>query len=127
MSPSVVFGTYSYVEEALVVCSALNDAGFDASIDNLNHAVTDWALVTALGGIRVRLPSTQLDEARAALVDMRSSAAQAAEPEPIRMRSRWPVWTFGLLLIGPLIGLAPVLSFLIERSHKNRTESKTLA
>ena len=51
MSPSAVLRNYCRVEEALVVCSALQDAGFDAAIDNLNHATLEWHLVPALGGI----------------------------------------------------------------------------
>ena len=38
MSESAVLRNYGRVEEALIVCAALQYAGFDASIDNYNHA-----------------------------------------------------------------------------------------
>ncbi|KJS38528.1 MAG: hypothetical protein VR74_05460 [Hyphomonas sp. BRH_c22] len=76
MSPSVVLRNYSRVEEALVVCSALQDAGFDAAIDNLNHAILEWHVVPLIGGIQVRHPASQIDAAKVYLNEMVQTAEQ---------------------------------------------------
>jgi hypothetical protein len=113
MSPSVVLHNYSRVEEALVVCSALQDAGFDATIDNLNHAILEWYLVPALGGIQVRLPATQLEPARAHLNEMVQTAEQrltdvtGQATDPIHHRY-WRAWTGLAIFVGVfnLFGIA---------------------
>ena len=114
MSPSVVLRNYSRVEEALVVCSALQDAGFDAAIDNLNHATLEWYLVPALGGIQVRIPASQLKPAKAYLNEMFHTAEQrlleatGETADPIHRRRYWRVWT-GLAIwfgVADLLGIA---------------------
>ncbi len=113
MSAAVVLRNYSRAEEALVVCAALQDAGFDAAIDNLNHASLEWYLVPALGGIQIRLPAAQLEPAKAHLNDMVQSAearlleATGETGGPVK-RDYWRAWIalgiwFGLV---ELVGIA---------------------
>ena len=84
MSESAVLRNYGRVEEALIVCAALQYAGFDASIDNYNHATVNWLLVPALGGIPVRLPTSQLEDAKAYLREMVETAEERRGKPRIR-------------------------------------------
>ena len=93
MSESAVLRNYGRVEEALIVCAALQYAGFDASIDNYNHATVNWLLVPALGGIPVRLPTSQLEDAKAYLREMvlwrflRATYLKLRHPSPHKLES----------------------------------------
>jgi hypothetical protein len=103
MSQSAVLRNYGQVEEALIVCAALQSAGFDASIDNYNHATVNWLLVPALGGIPVRLPASQLEDAKAYPGEMVESAedrlveATGEGPDPVQ-RNYWRAWAVAVLL-----------------------------
>ena len=104
MSQSAVLRNYGQVEEALIVCAALQDAGFEASIDNYNHASVNWLIVPALGGIPVRLPVSQLEDARAYLQEMVDTAAnrlaEATGEEPVPVRKKyWRAWAVAAVLI----------------------------
>lgn len=93
MSQSAVLRNYGQVEEALIVYAALQAAGFDVSIDNYNHASLDWLIVPALGGIPVRLPASQLEDARAYLQDMVDTAeirlAEATGEQLVPVRKKY--------------------------------------
>jgi hypothetical protein len=105
MSQAAILQNYGRIEEALVVCAALQDAGFDAAIDNFNHATVNWLMVPALGGIPVRLPASQLLDARAYLDELVSSVedrlgeAAGASPEPI-LRKYWRARIVAFLYLG---------------------------
>jgi len=113
MTRAAVLRNYSNIEEALVVCATLQDAGFDAVIDNLNHATLEGYLIPALGGIPVRLPESQLQDARGYLNDMAQSAeerllaATGETIEPIKRR-RLRAWLGFAIVLGfaELIGFA---------------------
>lgn len=114
MSPSAVLRNYCRVEEALVVCSALQDAGFDAAVDNLNHATLEWYLVPALGGIQVRIPASQLKPAKAYLNEIFHTAEQrlleatGETADPIHRRRYWRAW-IGIAIwfgVADLLGIA---------------------
>lgn len=113
MTQAAVLRNYSNPEEALVVSAALQDGGFAAEIDNINHVTLEWYLIPALGGVQVRVPDSQLAAARAYLNDMVESAyerliaATGEIPEPAP-RSRWRAWVGVALWFGlaEIIGLA---------------------
>lgn len=115
MSGAAILRNYSSVEEALVVYAALQDAGFDAAIDNFNHAVLEWYIVPALGGVQVRLPAAQLEPAKAHLSDMVHTAeARLAEAtgdagKPAKRRY-WRAWVGLAIWLGlaQLVGIAVI-------------------
>ena len=117
MSESAVLRNYGRVEEALIVCAALQYAGFDASIDNYNHATVNWLLVPALGGIPVRLPTSQLEDAKAYLREMVETAedrlvdATGEAPDPVR-RKYWRAWAVAALFMLDWLSLLVLWRFL---------------
>tara|TARA_R110001606_G_scaffold293677_1_gene441425 strand:+ start:669 stop:1085 length:417 start_codon:yes stop_codon:yes gene_type:complete len=125
MSPSVVLRNYSRVEEALVVWSALQDAGFDATIDNLNHAILQWHVVPLFSGIQVRLPASQIDPAKACLNEMVQTAEQrlteatGQTPEPIR-RSYWRARLMAITFATDWVILA-LIWFFVRKLYLRRT------
>ncbi|WP_290496224.1 hypothetical protein [Hyphomonas sp. UBA4494] len=117
MSESAVLRNYRRVEEALIVCAALQYAEFDASIDNYNHATVNWLLVPALGGIPVRLPASQLEDAKAYLREMVETAedrlveATGEAPDPVR-RKYWRAWAVAALFMLDWLSLFVLWRFL---------------
>ena len=110
MSPSVIIHRAQDIESALVLVNFLQFHGLDARLDNAAHASVDWAIVPALGGIAIRLPRDQVEEAkdllRTALKDARENPDFA---EPTR---RQPIWQKRLLawsMLGFYTGVLPVL------------------
>jgi len=114
MSPSVVIHRAQDIESALVLVNFFQFHGLDARLDNAGHASIDWAIVPALGGIAVRLPRDQLEEAK----DLLRTAVEEARAnpnfaEPARLR---PVWQKRLLawsMLGFYTGILPVLIALL--------------
>ena len=97
MSPSVIIHRAQDIESALVLTNFLQFHGFDARLDNGAHASIDWAIVPALGGIAVRLPRAQVDEAKALL---RAAMADAAvDPEFAEQAYLHPKWQKRLLVV----------------------------
>lgn len=70
--------------EAYVCWGLLRANGFDASIDNRHHAAQDWAMVQALGGIQIRIPTSQFDDAKACIIDAVETAI-TKHSDPVRM------------------------------------------
>ena len=108
MSPSVVIHRAPNAESALVLVNYLQSQGFDASLDNFGHAALDWSMIPALGGIAVRLPRAQVEDAKSALKEALETAAQDPEfSEVVRKRSsyRWLAWS----MIAVWFGLAQVV------------------
>ena len=117
MSESAVLRNYGRVEEALIVRAALQYAGFDASIHNYNHSTVNWLLVPALGGIPVRLPTSQLEDAKAYLREMVETAedrlveATGEAPDPVR-RKYWRAWAVAALFMLDWLSLFVLWRFL---------------
>ena len=114
MSPSVIIHRAQDIESALVLVNFFQFHGLDARLDNAGHASVDWAIVPALGGIAVRLPRDQVEEAKDLL---RTALKEAKEnpdfAEPARLR---PVWQKRLLawsMLGFYTGVLPVLIALL--------------
>lgn len=109
MSPSVIIHRAQDIESALVLTNFLQFHGFDASIDNAAHASVDWSIIPALGGITVRLPRAQVDEAksllRRALRDARGNPEMA---EPSHLRPDWKKRFLAWSMLGFYTGVLPV-------------------
>lgn len=108
MSPSVVIHRAPNAESALVLANYLQSQGFDASLDNFGHAALDWSMIPALGGISVRIPRAQVEDAKSALREALEAAAQDPEfSEVVRKRPsyRWLAWS----MIAVWFGLAQVV------------------
>lgn len=74
MSGAVVIRRCASAEEAAIISALLNDAGIAASLENWHHAMMDWGVLQALGGVGVRVPADRLREAQAAIIDYAESA-----------------------------------------------------
>lgn len=68
MSNSAVIRSCATLNEAYIVCELLNSRGIRASIDNANHAAVNWFIVAALGGVHVRVPASQFQEAKLVII-----------------------------------------------------------
>jgi hypothetical protein len=60
----VVARTYSWIGDAVVACSVLRGAGVPARLRDQHTVRIDWTLSNAIGGVKVVVPTAQLDEAR---------------------------------------------------------------
>ena len=74
MSGVVVVRRCASAEEAAIVCALLTDAGIPASLENWHHAMINWGIVPAMGGVGVLVPSSQADQARIAIIAYAQSA-----------------------------------------------------
>ena len=114
MSPSVIIHRAQDIESALVFANFLQFYGFDASLDNANHAGMDWAIVPALGGIAVRLPLYQLDDAKELLrVALKDAKADPEFSEPARLRPLWQKRLLAWSMIGFYTGILPIMLALL--------------
>jgi len=119
MSPSVVIHRAQTIESALVFVNFLQSHGFDASLDNAGLAALHWGYIPALDGIAVRLPHSQLDNAREVLRPaLKEAKADPALAEPARLRPAWRkralAWSMLALYTGILqVALALVVVLLL--------------
>ncbi|MEO8368039.1 MAG: DUF2007 domain-containing protein [Candidatus Solibacter sp.] len=60
----VTVGSYNTVFEADLVKGELEAFGVDVVMENRNMVNTNWLLSNMLGGVKVRVPEAQADEAR---------------------------------------------------------------
>ena len=81
------------LNEAHIVCGLLRSHGFEAAVEEANHAANDWFVVQALGGVRVSVPHAQLDSATQLIAEVMAASQQvsdSANPESLRKpRSRY--------------------------------------
>lgn len=84
---SVIIRRCASLPEAYACLGLLKANGFLASLDNANHATVDWAMVQALGGIQIRVPISQFDDAKTCIVESVTASTQD-NPVSIEM-TRW--------------------------------------
>lgn len=93
-------------EEAEVAVAALRADGIGAFLGNDHHHSVMAIGTTALGGLQVMVPSTQLEEAKGVLEARRREAwedeDEAAEASPQR-RDRWKARILALFFVGPVV------------------------
>ena len=78
---AVIIRRTTGMEEAAVITSALQAGGYSPSISNFHHAVNNWLLVPALGGVHIYLPAQEYESAKAYLRELHASAAKTLEAE----------------------------------------------
>jgi len=71
----VTIGTYSTAHEAYLVRSELEAFGVDAVLADDNVIRLDWLYSNLLGGVKVRVPNSMIQEARAILDAERDDVA----------------------------------------------------
>lgn len=81
MSGIVVIRRCASAEEAAIVCALLSDAGITASLENWHHAMINWGIIPAMGGVGVLVPSSQADQARIAIIEYAQSAEERLRAE----------------------------------------------
>ena len=90
------------LNEAHIVCGLLRSHGFEAAVEEANHAANDWFVVQALGGVRVSVPHAQLDSATQLIAEVMAASQQvsdSANPESLRKpRSRVPLGAIVLVI-----------------------------
>lgn len=87
-------------EEAEVMASALRADGVDAFVELTSHQGMTWLYTLGLGGLRVFVPSHQVEEARE-LVRARLREFSGDHPEErVVRRDRWKIWLMAIALYG---------------------------
>ncbi|MEL6724524.1 MAG: hypothetical protein AAFP24_05875 [Pseudomonadota bacterium] len=69
MTESVIIRRCATLSEALICNSFLQTEGILSSIDNEHHAAVQWTVVPAIGGVHIRVPVSQFDEAKALIIE----------------------------------------------------------
>ena len=57
-----------------MICALLNDAGIPAHLENWHHAMIDWGVLQALGGVGVLVPASEAVAARETIIAYVQSA-----------------------------------------------------
>jgi hypothetical protein len=70
----VVVRTYSHAMEAQMACGALQAAGIDARIADEHLVTQDWLLSNVVGGVRLQVPASQIDDARSVIGEIDAPA-----------------------------------------------------
>ena len=106
MSGAVIIRACASTNEATIVAGLLQDAGFDAALDNFNHASLEWWLIPALGGVYVRVPPSQLLDAGHYMIDAVRSADErlklaTGEPDDSPLKTRYlTAWSMLFVISG---------------------------
>jgi len=107
MSNSVVIKRCATLNEAYILQGLLAANGFDARLDEANHAAMNWWLIPALNGVAIRLPITQAAEAKRTVLAIAETAPANLEKqfgpyEAPRKYGRASVWFYWLSFFGLL-------------------------
>ncbi|MEO1306325.1 MAG: hypothetical protein AAFV37_15240, partial [Pseudomonadota bacterium] len=91
MTNSLVIRRCATLSEALVCNSFLQSNEVLSSLDNEHHSANDWFAVAALGGVQIRVPTAQYDQARQLIVERHKFALEILSDarlnvEPIEKR-----------------------------------------
>jgi len=115
MSHSVILRRCATLHEALVCYSLLIDRGILASLDNAEHAGVDWGMVSCLGGVHIRVPTSQYETAKQIIIEQVTDADEilthaGLTADPVPKKSRWRaismlVIYFGLFQLVASLGL----------------------
>ena len=105
MIESVIIRRCATLSEAQVCNGFLQSRGILSNIDNEHHAAVDWTIVSAIGGVHIRVPVSQYDESRALIVDRVIWAESAlAKPEfgfePIKKTRYRLAWSMLIIWFG---------------------------
>jgi hypothetical protein len=116
-----VVARYSTLVEAEVACSALRGAGFHAEVLEATIVSMNWMYQTALGGLRVAVPESELPDATAYLADILRSRRRPHR----RPRDRGIIWRLLALALG--LGLLPEAGFAIIGARDRAAKGSALS
>ena len=105
MKNSVILRRCATLHEALICKALLTDRGILASLDNAEHAANDWGTVSALGGVHIRVPISQAQEAKQIIIDQVTQADEilrrtALPGDTVVSTSRWKAMTMLAIYLG---------------------------
>ena len=105
MTESVIIRRCATLSEAQICNGFLQSRGVLSSIDNEHHAAVDWTIVSAIGGVQIRVPISQYDEAKTLIVDRVTWAKAAFETpefgyEPIEKTRYLHAWSMLIIWFG---------------------------
>jgi hypothetical protein len=116
-----VVARYSTLVEAEVACSALLGAGFHAEVMERGMATVYWTRQTALGGVRVIVPSSELQDAVSYLTVI-TQTWRGSRPPP---RDRGWAWRLLALLAG--LALMPEAGWLVISARDRAAKGSALS
>lgn len=120
MTNLVVLARCATLEEALVVNSLLQDGGFYSHVGEYHISHMQWDVIAAFGGVTVWVRRTELQEAKAYVLDMRRTADERLKAElqdyddgPLKLR--WGrAWSMIFLHLGGAALLWTFIAFLMS-------------
>ena len=111
------------VEEAIVVAGLLKSEGFHPTISNFHHAMMDWWIVQALGGVEIKVLDSEWDAAKSCIISMVESAPERLEATFGRMEAQ-PLRRPRLRVISMIFLMMPILFwpilFLLPAYHRHK-------
>lgn len=69
MTESVIIRRCATLCEAQICNGFLQSRGILSSIDNAHHAAVDWSIVSAIGGVHIRVPISQYEDSKTLIID----------------------------------------------------------
>ncbi len=75
----VTVESYQFLPEAEAVRMHLESEGFSAHLADAEAVSTEWVLANAIGNIKLRVPQSQADAARAVLSELRSRRLERSQ------------------------------------------------
>lgn len=105
MSTTEIVRTCATLNEAYICRGLLQTHGIHASIDNAEHAAVDWFIIQGLGGVRIRVPISQYELAKTAIIQTvehaRNSPVKSGEEyEPSTRSQRRKAWVMMFFWFG---------------------------
>jgi len=120
----ITVATLPELSDAYLLRSMLEANGIAAFIPDENTAQTDWNYITAIGGIRVQVPSDLAEKARPILAEFRENLSRETGTDEKMPRSRMfgkLMRAAGILLFAGAVGYAGLYFYL---EHQIQAESE---
>ena len=120
MTSSVIIRRCATLSEALICHSFLRSRGILSSIDNENHAAAQWNIVPAIGGVHIRVPTSQYEDAKALIIDRVERAPALLDAwdlkfQPIEKTRYWRAASMLIISLGFFNLLATGAIFIIDQ------------
>ena len=131
MSHSVIIRRCASLEEAAVINSILQAFGFQSVLGNWHHSHLNWEVMLALGGIDVRVPYSEADDATNFLEERLINAQKCLkqefpdlDTEPL-YRSRWRIWLLLAYYATPIFGILMTYTIYMQIKESRQTRKKS--